>query len=243
MREINKKLSIINRVVIHPKYRTIGLGTRIIRETLELAGTECVEMVAVIAKYNPFAEKAGLQKITEQNPLKSIMTIAALLSDFGFNLQLLSSPRYVSKKLDSLSSEKRENLKELFIKNKHPRFEKEFAISRHQPFGKTSDYVESINNANPEKITKLVKLVGMLLQAKVYLFWKHNTSRHVESEGSYNKNQMENPLSVALRFFLCEGSPTGHKFFLIFLQSSSLFFRCFHELIKDFFKRYGKILS
>jgi GNAT superfamily N-acetyltransferase len=33
-----QKLSIINRVVIHPKYRTIGLGAKLIRETLPLAG-------------------------------------------------------------------------------------------------------------------------------------------------------------------------------------------------------------
>jgi len=176
MREVNKQLSIINRVVIHPKYRTIGLGTKIIRETLALAGTPCVEMVAVMAKYNPFAEKAGLQKVTEQKPTKSIMAIAALLSDLGFNLQLLCSGRYVSQKLDCLSSTEKEKLKELFIKNKHPRFEKEFAVSRHQPFGKTSDYVKSIENADSQKTAKLIKLVGMLLQTKVYLFWKRTVN-------------------------------------------------------------------
>jgi len=171
MNEVNKKLSIINRVVIHPKYRTIGLGTKIIRETLAIAGTPWIEMVAVMAKYNPFVEKAGLQKVTEQKPVKSILAIASFLSELGFNLQLLGSGRYISQKLDYLSYAEREKLKELFIKNKHPRFEKEFAASRHQPFGKTSDYLESIKNANQEKMTKLVKLVGMLLQTKVYLFW------------------------------------------------------------------------
>jgi len=40
-----------------------------------------------------------------------------------------------------------------------------------QGFGKTPDYVASIKNANLEKMTKLIKLVGMLLQTKVYLFW------------------------------------------------------------------------
>jgi len=50
-------------------------------------------------------------------------------------------------------------------------FKKEFAISRHQPFGKTSDYVKCIENADLSKIGKLVKLVGMLRQTKVYLFW------------------------------------------------------------------------
>jgi ABC-type ATPase with predicted acetyltransferase domain len=177
MREVNEKLSIINRVVIHPKYRTIGLGTKIIRDTLALAGTPNVEMVAVMAKYNPFAEKAGLQKVTEQKPLKSILAIAALLSELGFNLQLLGSENYVSQKLNTLSPTDRAMLKELFIKNKHPRFEKEFAVSRHQPFGKTSDYVKSIENADLEKMAKLIKLVGMLLQTKVYLLWKSSRRR------------------------------------------------------------------
>ena len=62
-------------------------------------------------------------------------------------------------------------LKNLFIKNKYPRFKKECSISRHQPFGKTSDYIKCIENVDLSKIAKLVKLVGMLLQTKVYLFW------------------------------------------------------------------------
>ena len=33
IQEMNKQLSIINRVVIHPKYRTVGLGAKMIRET------------------------------------------------------------------------------------------------------------------------------------------------------------------------------------------------------------------
>src|SRR5271157_775556 len=36
MKELNTKLSTINRVVIHPKYRSIGLGAKLIRETLPL---------------------------------------------------------------------------------------------------------------------------------------------------------------------------------------------------------------
>jgi hypothetical protein len=65
-----------------------------------------------------------------------------------------------------------EKLKESLIKNKHPRFKKEFAVSRHQPYGKTSDYIQSIQNAEMPKIVKIIKLVGILSQTKVYLFWK-----------------------------------------------------------------------
>jgi hypothetical protein len=128
-------------------------------------------MGAVMAKYNPFAEKAGLNKVTEQKPLKNILSIAAFLSEIGFNLQLLSSEHYVLQKINCLSSSDRAKLKALFIKNKHPRFKKESAVSRHHPFGKTSDFINCIENADSVKMAKLVKIVGLLLQTKVYLFW------------------------------------------------------------------------
>ena len=63
------------------------------------------------------------------------------------------------------------------IKNKHPRFKKEFAGSQHQPYGKSSDYILSIENAEIPKIAKIVKLVGVLSQTKVYLFWKGPMSK------------------------------------------------------------------
>jgi hypothetical protein len=123
-----------------------------------------------MAKYNAFAEKSGLQKVTEQKPLESILAIGALLSKLDLNLQLLRSERYISLKIDCLSSSEIDQLKQLLVKNRHPRFVKEFAVSRHQPFGKTSDYINCIKNGDTGEITKLVKLVGMLMQTKVYLF-------------------------------------------------------------------------
>jgi ABC-type ATPase with predicted acetyltransferase domain len=76
MKELNEKLSTISRVVVHPKYRTIGLGSKLVRATLPLVGTPYVEMPAVMAKYNPFAEKAGMRKIAEQPPPKEALKIA-----------------------------------------------------------------------------------------------------------------------------------------------------------------------
>ena len=173
MHELNKQLSIINRVVIHPKYRTIGLGAKIIRETLPSAGTPYVEMVAVMAKYNPFAEKAGLLKVAEQKPPANMQATATLLSCFGFDLKLLGSERYITEKLATLTPSETKKLKEAFTKNTHPRFKKEFAASRHQPYGKTSTYKKNIENADPAKTAKLIKLASMLLQTKTYLFRKN----------------------------------------------------------------------
>jgi hypothetical protein len=55
-----------------------------------------------------------------------------------------------------------------------PRFKKEFTAGRHKPFGKTSDYLNALENADLAKLAKVIKLVGMLMQTKVYLFWKRD---------------------------------------------------------------------
>jgi len=171
MQEMNKQLCIINRVVIHPKYRTIGLGAKLIRESLPRVGTPYVEMVAVMAKYNPFAEKAGMKKIAEQQSVQNFLEISKVLSELGFDLQLLGSEHYVQRKLEDLGSEQMTQIKEALIKNSHPRFKKEFSASRHEPFGKKADFIKCIENTDAAKIAKLLKITGMLLQTKVYLFW------------------------------------------------------------------------
>jgi ABC-type ATPase with predicted acetyltransferase domain len=172
MKELNEKLSIISRVVVHPKYRTIGLGAKLIRDTLPLIKTPYVEMVAVMAKYNPFAEKAGMKNIQEQKQSEEVKRVAAALSSFGFDLKLLGSQKYVSDKLQSLSIEQLKALKEAFVKNDHPRFRREIAAIRHMPYGTSAVYAEGVRNASTERMAKLVKIVGMLLQTKVYLFWR-----------------------------------------------------------------------
>jgi len=48
----------------------------------------------------------------------------------------------------------------------------EFAVSRHQPYGITKEYIKSIKEANLYQLAHLIKLVGIPLQVKVYLFWR-----------------------------------------------------------------------
>ena len=68
IKQLQTEMSIISRVIVHPKYRSIGLGAKLVSETLSQAGTPNVETVAVMAKYNPFFEKAGMQRIAESKP-------------------------------------------------------------------------------------------------------------------------------------------------------------------------------
>jgi ABC-type lipoprotein export system ATPase subunit len=171
MKELNEKLSIISRVVVHPKYRAIGLGVKLVRETLAKAGTPYVEMPAVMAKYNPFGEKAEMRKIAEQPPPKEALAIAETLQQLGFNIQLLGSEKYVLNKLQTLSDEGLEKVREAFIKHCHARFMKYFFC--HVPFGRKEVYAKEVMKANLERLSHLIKVCGFLLQTKVYLFWEN----------------------------------------------------------------------
>lgn len=169
VRELNEKLSTINRVVVHPKYRSIGLGARLIRESLPLVGTPFVELVAVMARYNQFAERAGMRKIAEQPPPRQALAVAKVLEQLGFNLQLLGSEKYALEKLQALTDEERDKIRQAFIRQNHPRFMKHFAWRK--VYGSKKDYAEAVKAANVERLAHLIKICGFLLQTKVYLFW------------------------------------------------------------------------
>ena len=178
MKELNKELSIISRVVVHPKYRTIGLGAKLVKETLPLAGTPYVEMPAVMAKYNPFAEKAGMKKIAEQPSPKEALAIAEILQQLGFNIQLLGSEKYVLTKLQTLNAESIAKIREAFIKHRHMRFMKYFFC--HMPFGKKQAYAKEVMEASSERLAHLIKVCGFLMQTKVYLFWQKKKERSLD---------------------------------------------------------------
>ena len=127
-----------------------------------------------MAKYSPFAEKAGMQKITQQQTVKTMETISKLLENLGFDLQLINSSRYAKEKLETLNLHQLSQLKAALIKNGHPRFRMEFAPGQHLPYGKASEFSTDVEEADLEKMAKLLKLVGTLRQTKVYLFWKHS---------------------------------------------------------------------
>jgi hypothetical protein len=168
-KELNQKLSVISRVVVHPKYRTVGLGVKLVRETLPLAGTERVEMPAVMAKYNPFAEKAGMRRVRIQQPSPSAVKIAELLSKLGLNVDTLGSERYVLSMLSEMKTKDVDMIKEAFITFRTPRFMKQFSFSL--PYGFTEEYNRRVRELDLERLAGLVKICGFLLQTKVYLFW------------------------------------------------------------------------
>lgn len=167
--ELNQKLSNIMRVVVHPKYRTIGLGQKLVRETLQNCGSPYVETTTVMAKYNPFFERAGMTKIQETGPPKEALKLRETLTKLGFNTTLLGSEEYVTSRLKRITNPELSLIRQAFAKNPHPRFFKEFFY--HQPYGRKEEYNQRIQTASLEKLAKLIHVTAMLLQTKVYLCW------------------------------------------------------------------------
>jgi hypothetical protein len=56
----------------------------------------------------------------------------------------LGSERYVEAKLEPMTSQQSRGIRKTFRKYAHPLFKKAFAASRHQPYGKTADYVMAL---------------------------------------------------------------------------------------------------
>jgi len=171
MNEVNAQISLISRLVVHPKYRTVGLGAKLIHDTLSLAGTQYVELIAVMPKYSPFAEKAGMKKIAIQTQVKSVAKISRLLVSLGFDLQFLGSKTYVKEALEGLDPKKIAQLREGFLHCKHPRFQPQFCSLGHQLYFTKDEWTTAVKTANIEKLGNVIKIIGVLLQTKVYLLW------------------------------------------------------------------------
>jgi hypothetical protein len=49
---------------------------------------------------------------------------------------------------------------------------KEISVNRHKAFATRAEYIAGIEGANLVKLASLIRVVGLLLQVKAYLFWQ-----------------------------------------------------------------------
>jgi ABC-type ATPase with predicted acetyltransferase domain len=168
--EITDELASISRVILHPKYRTIGLGTLLVRETLPLVNRRYIETMAVMAKYNPFFEKAGMKKIAERKPDKTIMQAVEKLQKLGFNPTLLPSEKANRALLNKMNKKQIREVKRVLL-SVSSGFYKRIA-SKTQPFMKKSQFRKTLEKADIKKLARMLRILSILAQTKVYLFWE-----------------------------------------------------------------------
>ena len=175
IQELNRDLTTVARVVVRPKYRTIGLGTKLVKDTLRLVDKPYVEMIAVMAKYNPFAERAGMKKILESKPNPAVLEAIEKLRKLGFNPVFLSSEKYNMHQLRALRSvsQVKTILKDL---SKAVGIYRKRLWSSHQAYMTKEKFNNCVDKASLKKLAKMLRILSFLTQTKVYLFWKKHQS-------------------------------------------------------------------
>ena len=169
LKELNKEWTLISRVIVHPKYRTIGLGVKLIKDTLRLTGRRHVELIAVMAQYNPFAERAGMKKILVKEPTEKIVKAVDRLKALGFNPAMLASRSYGERTLSSLSPEGLACVHEALLGVDRHYYRR---LARTQtPYLKKTDFVELLSAADEESLAWTLQILCILSQTKAYLYW------------------------------------------------------------------------
>ena len=101
----NTNIRRISRVIIEPRFRNVGLASRLVRETMPLINVPIVEALAVMGWVNPFFEKAGMKAYTSKPAAVSVQFVEAL-SMVGIEADELIDPRQVHQKIQRLSAHK-----------------------------------------------------------------------------------------------------------------------------------------
>ncbi len=164
--ELNRDWAIISRAVVHPKYRTIGLGNRLIKETLELQKCPHVELIAVMAQYNPFAEKAGMRLIQVTAPHSSVVQAIDSLRDIGFNPVLMASVKHNQEILNKLD---REPLNRILLGVNTIYYKRLTRSSR--PYLKKAEFKKWLNEQTNDSLARTLATLSILSQSKAYLYW------------------------------------------------------------------------
>ncbi|MBN1508724.1 MAG: hypothetical protein JW955_17885 [Sedimentisphaerales bacterium] len=98
---LNRNIRRISRVVVEPRFRGIGLATRLVHETMPRMNVAIVEVVGVMPLVNPFLERAGMKTLAPRLRLEHT-TLVEALSIIGIEEDDLIDPAGVQKKLDAL---------------------------------------------------------------------------------------------------------------------------------------------
>ena len=98
---LNKNVRCISRVIIEPRFRGLGLASRLVRETMPEMNVPIIEAMAVMGLVNPFFEKAGMRAFTARMPARCVQLTEAF-SMVGIEREELIDSQKVQQRLEKL---------------------------------------------------------------------------------------------------------------------------------------------
>jgi len=126
---INANIRRISRVIIEPRFRGLGLASRLVCETMPKVNVPMVEALAVMGWFNPFFERAGMKAYKPQPSEAGVRFIEAL-SYIGIEQAELIDPERVQHKFEQLGDSEA-----LFIEREIRYFLKSHGRRRDMPPG------------------------------------------------------------------------------------------------------------
>ena len=126
---VNKNIRCISRVIIEPRFRSLGLASRLVRETMPKMNVAIIEAITVMGLVNPFFERASMTAYTAKMPVQCAQLIEAF-SMVGIEEQQLTDPKKVQRKLEQLQPSEAE-----FIEFQIQNFLKRHGKRRNMPPG------------------------------------------------------------------------------------------------------------
>jgi ABC-type lipoprotein export system ATPase subunit len=166
--EVNRDFVLSSRTVVLPKFRGIGLGQMMVKECNLLVGKKYVEAMAVMARYNPFHRKAGMDVI-EMEPEPKIIKVHEELELLGFNPKFSASQNYTRNKIADMSTEEQEALR-VFLVYKLPNIGFNVSAGSHSNFTKEGAYEYF---KDPENMIYCIRKIAVMSEKKVYLIWRN----------------------------------------------------------------------
>jgi hypothetical protein len=162
IQKVNSDILRISRVIVHPKFRGIGLAQELIRQTLPLVNAKLVECVAAMAKYNPFFEKAGMTLAGKMELQPDQKKLLQFINEANGKVSLLHNKAICKAFLNGLNSAQIGQLQHLLEQN-----------------------IKAAGGASPGKMAQLQKklnegnfgetLINCLPVQRCYLYWVNPT--------------------------------------------------------------------
>ena len=100
---VNGNIRRISRLIIDPRFRSLGLAGRLVRQTMPLVNVPIIEAVAVMGLINPFFEKAGMKAYAATTPAHVVRLIEAFSVVEVEEAQLIDAEA-VQRRLDRLGA-------------------------------------------------------------------------------------------------------------------------------------------
>jgi hypothetical protein len=170
IQKVNSEILRISRVIIHPKFRGIGLAQILIKQTMPQVNARIVECVAAMAKYNPFFEKAGMILAGKMELQPDQKKLLAFIESANGKVSLLHNKALCKAFLNNLDSAQMSQLQIILDQN--------ISNAGGSSPGRMAQLRKSMSEGNFSET-----LINLLPVQRCYLYWV-NPAYQEQSDGA-----------------------------------------------------------